>query len=223
MKMPDPKVFIVDDDPAIRDSLKFMFTGTDIVVEFCESAEAFLDKYCTSAMGCVILDLRMQGMDGQQLHRKLRSSGACVPVIILTGHGDIATAVSEMKFGAFDFFTKPVSRTDLLPRVRDAINEHVKRYAAEQEAIAIYRRLATVSERECEVMDHVALGQSNKQIARVLNLSERTVANHRASVLQKMNAANTADLVRQLGIVGRVQPTLPNSTLPPPAHRGKIR
>jgi FixJ family two-component response regulator len=210
MSMVEPKVFIVDDDPAMRDSLRFMFTATGISVELCESAEAFLEKFQPSTVGCVILDLRMRGMDGVQLHRKLRSSGTCLPIIILTGHGDIATAVSEMKCGAFDFFTKPVNRDTLLPRVREAIKEHLRRYAREQEATGIRQRLTTLSKRECEVMDHVALGQSNKQIARVLSLSERTIANHRASVLQKMEAANSADLVRQLGIIGRVQPASPN-------------
>ena len=209
MIMAEPKVFIVDDDPAMRDSLRFMFTGTEISVELCESAEAFLETFHPLTLGCLILDLRMRGMDGLQLHRKLRSLGTCLPVIILTGHGDIATAVSEMKSGAFDFFTKPVNRETLLPRVREAIKDHLRRHATEHEATSIRKRLTTLSKRECEIMDHVALGQSNKQIARVLNLAERTVANHRASVLLKMEAANSADLVRQLGIIGRVQPNSP--------------
>jgi len=206
MTTAEPKVFIVDDDPAMRDSLRFMFTGTEVSVELYESAEAFLERFCPSMVGCIILDLRMRKMDGLQLHRKLRSSGSSLPVIILTGHGDVETAVSEMKYGAFDFFTKPVNREILLPRVREAIKEQLRHQAKEQESASILRKLASVSKRECEVMDLVALGHSNKQIAPILKLSERTVANHRARVLQKMEAPNSADLVRQLGIIGRVKP-----------------
>jgi FixJ family two-component response regulator len=203
---PAPTVYVVDDDAAMRDSLRFMFTGTGLPVETFTSAEAFLADARPHGVGCLILDLRMPGMNGQELFRRLKLRQPHLPVIILTGHGDIATAVSEMKQGAFDLFTKPVNREVLLNRVREAIETAVAASRQGKEAADIKIKLATLSPRELEVMDQIAQGFANKEIASRLARSERTVANHRAHVLSKLEAANTADLVRKLGLVGRIGP-----------------
>jgi FixJ family two-component response regulator len=203
---PLPTVYVVDDDPAMRDSLAFMFTGTGLAVQTYASAEAFLEALPADARGCLILDLRMPGMSGHELHRHLNALGRHPPVIVLTGHGDVPTAVSEMKLGAIDFLTKPVNREVLLQRVRDAMDadQSLRRQLGEMEDT--HRRLATLSPRELEVMDHVARGQANKEIARQLGVAERTVANHRAHLSHKLGAGNAADLVRKLGLIGRLGP-----------------
>ena len=201
---PPPTVYVVDDDPAMRDSLAFMFTGTGLRVETYASAEAFLEALPAGAQGCLILDLRMPGMSGHELHRRLNALGRHPPVIMLTGHGDVPSAVSEMKLGAIDFLTKPVHRDVLLQRVRDAMDadRSLRRQVGEVEDI--HRRLATLSPRELEVMDHVVQGQANKEIARQLGLSLRTVANHRAHLSHKLGTNNAADLVRKLSLAGRL-------------------
>jgi len=201
---PPPTVYVVDDDPAMRDSLAFMFTGTGLPVQTFASAEEFLRHMPPEARGCLILDLRMPGMNGHELHRRLNTLGRHVPVIMLTGHGDVPSAVSAMKLGAIDFLIKPVNREVLLQRVRDAIDSDwsLRRQLGELEDI--HRRLATLSPRELEIMDHVVQGQANKEIARQLKLSVRTVANHRAHLSHKLGTANAADLVRRLSLVGRI-------------------
>jgi FixJ family two-component response regulator len=197
-------VYVVDDDVAMRASLEFMFTGTGLPVRTYASAEAFLEEMAPHAQGCLILDLRMPGMDGHELHRRLHARGRHVPVIVLTGHGDVPAAVGEMKLGAFDFLTKPVNREVLLQRVREALEADLARRQQSEETADIEGKLAALSQRELEVMDHVAQGQANKEIARQLGISERTVANHRAHLLHKMGGGNTADLVRKLGLIGRL-------------------
>jgi FixJ family two-component response regulator len=206
MKCGTPTVYVVDDDPAMRDSLEFMFTGTGLPVVTYASAEAFLADQRPCRCGCLILDLRMPGMSGHELSRRLRALEPQLPVILLTGHGDISTAVSEMKQGAFDFFAKPVNRDVLLKRVREAVETCQARSQEGEEAADIRRKLADLSPRELEVIDLVAGGLANKKIALRLGLSERTVANHRAHVLYKLEAANTADVVRKLALVGQIGP-----------------
>jgi FixJ family two-component response regulator len=203
---PPATVYVVDDDAAMRASLEFMFTDTGLPVRAYASAEAFLEGLLPHTHGCLILDLRMPGMDGHELHRRLNALGRHLPVIVLTGHGDVPAAVGEMKLGAFDFLTKPVNREVLLRCVREALEADRVRDRQGVEVEEIEGKLAALSARELEVMDHVARGQANKEIARQLGLSERTVANHRAHLSHKMGAANTADLVRMLGLVGRIGP-----------------
>jgi len=197
-------VFVVDDDPAMRDSLAFMFTGTGLAVRTYASAEAFLAGLEPEADGCLILDLRMPGMNGHELHRRLNALGVQLPVIVLTGHGDVPLAVAEMRIGAFDFLTKPVNREVLLKQASAAIDlgRALRRQVGEVEEFR--RKLMTLSTRELEVMDRVAQGQANKEIAHRLGLSVRTVANHRAHLSHKLGAANAADLVRKLGLIGRI-------------------
>ena len=215
MTPPPATVYVVDDDAAMRASLEFMFTGTGLQVEAYASAETFLAAWRPERHGCLILDLRMPGMSGHELHRHLNALGRHVPVIVLTGHGDVPAAVGEMKMGAFDFLTKPVNREVLLQRVREALDADHAQNRQHEEAAAFRQRLATLSPRELEVMDHVAQGQANKEIARQLGLSERTVANHRAHLSHKLGTANAADLVRQLGLIGRIGPHVEVNSSPP--------
>ena len=203
---PPPKVFVVDDDSAMRDSLAFMFTATGVPVETHASAESFLAVAQPELRGCLVLDLRMPRMSGLELHRQLRSQGVRLPVIILTAHGDVPTAVDEMKLGAFDFLAKPVNRDRLLRRVREALDADRTRQQQDDETADLRRKLATLSPRELQVMDRVAQGHANKKIAFELGLSERTVANHRAHLMEKIGGGNTADLVRKLALVGRAGP-----------------
>ncbi len=201
-----PTVLVVDDDPAMRDALRFMFTQTGLRVETYASAEEFLAALNAETCGCIILDLRMPGLDGVKLHERLRICGSQLPVIFLTGHGDMHVAVEEMKVGAFDFISKPVNRDVLLQRVGEAIALGIARLREGEDARDINRRFALLSPREVEVLEQVAHGQASKQIAISLGLAELTVANHRAHILRKMGAANSADLVRKLALIGRVPP-----------------
>ena len=206
MTQPHTTVYVVDDDAAMRSSLEFMVTGTDLNVRTYTSAEEFLAEVKPQTRGCLILDLRMPGMSGHELHRQLNTRGVKLPVIVLTGHGDVPTAVGAMKLGAFDFLTKPVNRDVLLQRVRAALEADQARDRQGEETADFERRLATLTPRELEVMDHVARGQANKEIARQLGVAERTVANHRAHLSHKLGVGNAADLVRKLGLIGRLGP-----------------
>ena len=209
-------VYVVDDDAAMRASLEFMFTDTGLPVRAYASAEAFLEDMPPQMQGCLILDLRMPGMNGYELHQRLKALGRHLPVIMLTGHGDVPAAVDEMKLGAFDFLAKPVNREVLLGRVREAIEADLARRQQGEETADIEGKLAALSARELEVMGHVARGQANKEIARQLGISERTVANHRAHLLHKIGASNTADMVRMLGVVGRLDQRAVEAPSPPP-------
>jgi FixJ family two-component response regulator len=204
MAQEQANVFIVDDDPAMRDALKFMLTNTGLPVRAFESGEAFLEAWGQEMRGCVILDMRMPGVDGAEVHDKLHAAGSKMPVIFLTGHGDVASAVNEMKKGAYDFLTKPVNREALLERVRGALEQEVGRQGEEDAAAAVRAMLATLSPRELEVAKQVAAGLPSKTIAVQLGISERTIANHRANFMRKMKAKNTADLVRKLALAGQV-------------------
>lgn len=197
-------VYVVDDDEAMRDSLSFMLRAASLVVATYSTAQAFLDSVAHRDSGCVLLDLRMPHMTGDQLHDQLNARGVEIPVIYLTGHGDVPTAVERMKAGAFDFLIKPVNRKVLLSRVRAALIAAEQRRTEADEITEIKLRLAKLSPRELQVMDQIALGEASKSIANAFGLSYKTVTHHRDHLLKKMEASNTADLVRMLGLVGRI-------------------
>jgi two-component system, LuxR family, response regulator FixJ len=205
------QVHIVDDHEAMREALCFTLTDAGLTAEAYASAEEFLDAGGLKAEGCLILDLRMPGMDGSELHRRLRAAGSPMPVIILTGHGEVASAVRGIKAGAFDYLTKPVNREVLLRCVRSALALAEAHWKIGQEAAAVWALLEKLSHREKEVMEAVAAGQSSKQIARNLGISTRTIANHRAHFMQKMQATNTADLVRKLALAGHLGSGTPDA------------
>ncbi len=196
MNITNTTVFIIDDDSAIRDSLSMMIEQEDIAVQTFESAEAFLDAYQPECHGCAIIDIRMPGMNGMELHKVLAERNILLPVIFLTGHGDIPMSVEAMKLGALDFLTKPVTREKLMTSVRAAIHEcEIKsiEVASRQDALS---RLNELTDRERDVMTLAIQGYPNKEIARQLSISHRTVEIHKSKIMQKTNALNLLDLAR---------------------------
>ena len=195
---PDPIVFVVDDEPAIRDSLALLLRSVGLPTRTFESAQSFLDAFQPIPNSCLLADVRMPGMIGLELQETLRSRGHKVPVIVLTGHGDIAMAVRAMKAGATDFIEKPYNDQVLIDAVHRALAASQGAPSAPPAAdrAAIEARIATLSPREREVMQFVIEGKPNKVIATRLGLSTRTVEVHRAKVMEKMQAASLAELVR---------------------------
>lgn len=192
----EEKVHVVDDDPGIRDSLRMVLEAAAFRVEAFDSAEAYLAANPGETGGCIISDLRMNGMSGLELLEQLRSRGIATPVIMLTGHGDVPAAVYSMKLGANDFLEKPVQHHDLIARIRAVLTEYRNRRTRTLEAARARERLATLTARERELLRALAEGKSSKQIAAELDLSLRTVENHRAHLLAKSGAENVAELVR---------------------------
>ncbi len=191
-----PVVFIVDDETAVRDSLTMMIEQADIGVQSFESAQAFLSAYEPDFFGCIILDVQMPEMNGMQLQDELLQRNILLPVIFLTGHGDIPMSVRAIKAGAVDFLTKPVTREKLLACVRSAFVEAEKRVgeaAHKQNALAC---LAKLTQREQEVMSLAVQGRSNKEIAACLDISHRTVEIHKSNIMRKTGSINLLDLVR---------------------------
>ena len=192
----EPVVFIVDDEPVVRDSLTLMIEQEDISVQSFESAEAFLSAYKPYFFGCIIIDVQMPEMDGLQLQVELLHRKILLPVIFLTGHGDIPMSVRAIKTGALDFLTKPVTREKLLTCVRSAFAEaeKMKNMAAhKQSALACLKKL---TRREREVMSLAVQGNSNKEIAACLGISHRTVEIHKSNIMRKTDSVNLLDLVR---------------------------
>jgi FixJ family two-component response regulator len=196
MSLNKTTVFIVDDDAAIRDALSLMIEQEDITVETFASAEAFLISYQPECRGCAIIDIRMPGMDGMELQEALADRNIMLPIIFLTGHGDIPMSVKAIKAGAVDFLTKPVTREKLLISVRTAITQServLSENANHQEAAT---RLAELTDRERDVMLLAVQGYPNKHIARVLGISHRTVEIHKSKIMHKTGAINLLDLAR---------------------------
>ena len=188
--------FIVDDDPAIRDALTLMLEQENMTVKAFESAEAFLNSYQPDCKGCAIIDIRMPGMDGMALHQVLLARNIVLPVIFLTGHGDIPMSVQAIKAGAVDFLTKPVTREKLLASVKAAVElseTMLSHHTCHQNAVS---KLATLTDRERDVMQLAVLGHTNKHIARELGISHRTVEIHKSKIMYKTGAQNLLDLVR---------------------------
>lgn len=197
-KTPDPLVFVVDDEPAIRDSLALLLRSVGLPTRTFDSAQAFLDAFQPVPNSCLLADVRMPGMSGLELQETLRTRGLKVPVIVLTGHGDIGMAVRAMKAGATDFIEKPYNDQVLIDSVNRALAASRSAQSAPSAAdrAGIEARIATLSPREREVMQFVIEGKPNKVIATRLGLSTRTVEVHRAKVMEKMQAASLAELVR---------------------------
>jgi two-component system response regulator FixJ len=189
-------VFIVDDDEGVRDGLSLLLATVDQSCELYECGQDFLDAYDDSKRGCLLLDIRMPRMTGLDLQKKLLEQGSKLPIIFITGHGDIPMAVEAMRRGALDFIRKPFREHDLLERINEALNidEDAHRKARNRQEFA--ERLSTLSEREKEVFDRVADGHMNKVIAADLGISERTVEVHRGQVMKKLDVRTLAQLVR---------------------------
>jgi FixJ family two-component response regulator len=189
------RVFVVDDDAEVRRSLQLLMESVGLEANCFESAAAFLDSYDPSLAGCLILDVRMPGMSGLELQDQLARQGSSLPIIMVTGHGEVSVAVRAMRAGAVDFVEKPFSRQELLDRVHAAIERSVKAKMRERDRAEIAGRLAKLTDRERQVMDLMVAGQQTKDIALELGISPKTVDNHRARVFEKTGAAGVADLV----------------------------
>lgn len=187
---------IVDDDEAIRDALTWLFRTRQVACRAWESAEAFLEAWQPDWRGCIVLDIRMREMSGLECFEALREQGNSLPVIFLTGHGDVPMAVGALQRGACDFIEKPFHNEDLLSRIVRALELDSQIHARRQRDGAISHRLEQLTQREREVMDLVVAGKLNKQIADELNISMKTVEAHRARVMEKMGVRTLAELVK---------------------------
>ena len=192
----EPTVFVVDDDEPVRDAIAMLLDTVDLPCETFASAQDFLDAYDASRTGCLVLDIRMPGMSGLELHEHLLELQAPVPIVFITGHGDIPMAVEAMKRGALDFIRKPFRDQELLDRIQEALSVDEAQRAEYAGLEQVRARVASLTPREKEVFLRVADGQANKVIAIDLGISERTVEIHRSQVMQKTGARTLADLVR---------------------------
>jgi FixJ family two-component response regulator len=198
-----PTIFVVDDDAAVRDALKLLLRSVGQAVETFGSGQEFVDAYSEDRPGCLVLDIRMPGMSGLELQQKLNERHSILPIIFITGHGDVPMAVEAMQAGAVDFIQKPFRDQDLIDRINQALEKDSNNRAALGERNDIRRRLETLTPREREVLDLVVHGKANKVIAGDLKLSQRTVEIHRARVMEKMQASSLAHLVRMVLEVGQ--------------------
>jgi len=196
MSIENSTVFIIDDDVAIRDSLSLMIEQEKFTVRSFESAEDFLNAYTTECRGCAIIDIRMDGMDGMTLHKVFLDRNILLPVIFLTGHGNIAMSVQAIKSGAVDFLTKPITRKKLLTSVRAAVQKSDMILADNANHQEAQSRLANLTDRERDVMLLAVQGLPNKHIARQLGISHRTVEIHKSKIMEKTKAINLLDLAR---------------------------
>jgi RNA polymerase sigma factor (sigma-70 family) len=193
-----PVVFVVDDDPSVRLSLRFLISTVGLQVESFDSADAFLHRKPPDAPSCLVLDVRLPGLSGLDLQRELAARNMRIPIVFVTGHGDIPMSVRAMKAGAVEFLTKPFHDQDLLDAIRIALERDRARRQQEKEVTALQQRFASLTPREREVIAMVASGMLNKQIAGQLGTVEDTVKVQRSRAMGKMQAQSLADLVRML-------------------------
>lgn len=194
-------VYIVDDDPAVRDSLQWLVESVNLPVKAFGTGLEFLDSDAPHKPGCLILDIRMPGMSGVDVFEELKNINSTLPVIFLTGHGDVHLAVRAMKAGAFDFVEKPFNDQVLLDLVQKAIRHDSEHTTAKSKTDEIRTKIENLTAREKEVLDGVVGGRSNKVIAQDLGLSEKTIEFHRAKMMEKMNAPSLAVLIKMVTVV----------------------
>jgi two-component system, LuxR family, response regulator FixJ len=199
---PEPVIYVIDDDEAVRQSLEFLLKTAGMTVRGFESATAFLEVLPQISSGCIITDVRMPGVTGIDLLRRVKESGVDIPVIVITGHGDISLAVEAMKIGAVDFVEKPFDDRGLLDTVRASLGRSADTAQRNAELIEIRDRLTALSNRERQVLEGLVAGNANKTIAFDLGISPRTVEIYRANVMTKMAANSLSDLVRMAMMAG---------------------
>ena len=193
---PASTVFIVDDDASIRFAMQALMDSVNLRHEIFSSGDEFLEKVTDQRPGCLVLDIRMPGLGGLELQEELIKRGNTLPIIFITGHGDVPMAVEAMQKGAVDFIQKPFRDQELLDRIREALATDEERREAQQHHAEVAGRLERLTKREREVFDLVVTGKPNKVIAYELGVSQRTVEIHRARVMEKMQARSLADLVK---------------------------
>ncbi len=203
-----PLVHVIDDDDAVRDSLSLLLKSEGFQVQTYDSAVGFVQSLPKQSLGCVLTDVRMPGMDGLELQRRLAELGIRLPVIVMTGHGDVPIAVEALKAGAADFLEKPFDDSQLLAAVTSALAASERAHAEEAAVTDILERLATLTPKEREVLDLLVTGLPNKTIAYDLGSSPRTVEVHRARVMEKMAARSLPELVRMTIAAERTSPTM---------------
>jgi RNA polymerase sigma factor (sigma-70 family) len=193
-----PVVFVVDDDPSVRSSLKFLLSTVGLRVESFVSADTFLQKNPPDAPSCLVLDVRLPGLSGLDFQHELAARNIRIPIVFVTGHGDIPMSVRAMKAGAVEFLTKPFRDQDLLDAIRIALERDRARREQEKEATELQQRFGSLTPREREVIFMVVSGMLNKQIAGQLGTAENTVKVQRSRAMEKLNAQSLADLVRMI-------------------------
>lgn len=204
MNEPLPLIYLVDDDEAVRDALGMLFKSIGLQCEAYGSALDFLEHYDSRRHSCLVADVRMPGLSGLELQQRLNEQRAEIPIIFITGHGDVPMAVSAMRSGAADFIQKPFRDQDLIDRIHKALEHDRERRKGRAEEDAIRARLALLTPRETEVMQRVARGQANKVIAMDLGVSQRTVELHRARVMKKLRLRSVAELVHAIDRIGGI-------------------
>lgn len=193
-----PTVFVVDDDEGVRNSLRFLLKSVGLTTQALSSASEFLEIYKPNQPGCLVLDVRMPGMSGLELQEQLNLRGAVIPVIFITGHGDVPMAVAAIQHGAFDFLQKPFRDQDLIDRIQRALERDAHNRATLAQHARNRERLESLTRREQEVMALMTRGKPNKIMAAELGVSQRTIEIHRARVMEKSGAASLAQLVRMV-------------------------
>ncbi len=189
-------VYVVDDDEAVRDSLQWLLEGKDYRVRCFDSAETFLNRYDAKEVACLIVDIRMAGMSGLELQDKLIEKNSPLPVVFITGHGDVPMAVDTMKKGAMDFIQKPFKEDELVPLVEQMLEKAKVAFADHQHAASRDALMSKLTSREAQVLERIVAGRLNKQIADDLGISIKTVEAHRANIMEKLNANTVADLLK---------------------------
>lgn len=207
-------VFIIDDDDSVRKSLGRLFSSAGIHTESFASAESFLARETYRGIGAIVLDIRMPGLDGMELHRQLTELGSDLPIIFLSGHADIPTSVSAMRRGAMHFLTKPADEQALFTAVNEALLQHAQMQNDQAAMRDIRALMTTLTTRELEILRYVVSGATNKQVARQLNIAEKTVKVHRAHVVEKLGARSIVDLVRACDQLD-IEPLTISSVNPP--------
>jgi RNA polymerase sigma factor (sigma-70 family) len=193
-----PVVFVVDDDPSVRSSLKFLMSSVGLQVESFDSADALLQRKLPDAPSCLVLDVRLRGLSGLDFQRELAARNCHMPIIFITGHGDIPMSVRAMKAGAVEFLTKPFRDQDLLDAVRVALEKDRERRERKKEVSELKERFNSLTPREQKVISMVVAGMLNKQIADQLGTAENTVKVHRSRAMEKMHAQSVAELVKMI-------------------------